>query len=47
MAGTCLDNYKTVDHINGDKKDNFFTNLRWLSLRDNIKAYNELKRGRQ
>lgn len=36
---------KTVDHINMDKADNRQVNLRWLSIADNVKAYNEyLKR---
>ena len=36
---------KTVDHINMQKADNRQCNLRWLSIADNVKAYNEyLKR---
>lgn len=37
----------TVDHIDGDKTNNCANNLRWLSRLDNIKAYQELKKGKQ
>ena len=29
----------TVDHIDGNKKNNRADNLQWLSLSDNVKAY--------
>lgn len=31
----------TVDHIDGNKQNNTAANLRWLSLADNIRVYNE------
>lgn len=34
----------TVDHIDGNKRNNNAENLRWLSLSDNVKAYyNKIK----
>ena len=36
-------NKTTVDHINQNKEDAYYQNLRWLSLSDNIKAYYEHK----
>ncbi len=33
----------TVDHINQNKEDAYYQNLRWLSLSDNIKAYYKQK----
>ena len=36
----------TVDHIDGDKGNNTASNLRWMTLSDNIKAYyDKLKEG--
>ncbi len=32
-------NLETVDHIDGDKANNDYRNLRWSSLDDNIRAY--------
>ena len=38
----------TVDHIDGNKRNNNAENLRWLSLSDNVKAYyNKMKEGTQ
>ena len=34
----------TVDHIDGDKKNNKASNLRWLSRSDNVRAYYQRKR---
>ena len=31
----------TVDHIDGDTSNNRADNLRWLSMKDNYKAYSE------
>ena len=31
----------TVDHIDGDHLNNCAENLRWMSQRDNYRAYNE------
>ena len=35
------ENRNTVDHIDGNKQNNTAANLRWLSLADNIRVYNE------
>ena len=35
----------TVDHIDLDKTNNRVDNLRWLSRADNIRAYQEQKKG--
>lgn len=37
-------NKDTVDHIDGDKKNNAISNLRWLSRGDNVRAYQERKK---
>lgn len=34
----------TVDHIDGNKLRNMYDNLQWLSLSDNIRAYNIRKK---
>ena len=34
----------TVDHIDGDKHNNKASNLRWMSLSENIRAYNKNKK---
>lgn len=34
----------TIDHINGDKRNNTAENLRWLSRGDNVRAYFNSKR---
>ena len=34
------DNLATVDHINGNKTDNDYRNLQWLSNEDNVKKAN-------
>ena len=34
----------TVDHIDADKNNNCASNLRWLSLADNIRAYYALRK---
>lgn len=34
----------TVDHIDGNKLRNTYDNLQWLSLSDNIRAYNIRKK---
>ncbi len=36
----------TIDHIDGNKANNSVYNLRWLSLADNIKAYQKQKKER-
>ena len=36
----------TIDHIDGNKANNSVCNLRWLSLADNIKAYQKQKKER-
>jgi hypothetical protein len=33
-----------ADHIDGDKRNNHISNLRWLSLRDNVQEYWRNKR---
>ena len=37
----------TIDHIDLDKTNNRVDNLRWLSRADNVKAYQEQKRGKE
>ena len=37
----------TVDHIDLDKTNNRVDNLRWLSRADNIRAYQEQKKGQE
>lgn len=37
----------TIDHIDLDKTNNRADNLRWLSRRDNIKAYQEQKKKKE
>ena len=36
-------NYDTVDHINGDTRNNCVNNLRWMSLKDNVLKSNNKK----
>lgn len=37
----------TIDHIDGNKSNNNVSNLRWLSIGDNVRAYQELKKQRE
>ena len=37
----------TVDHIDTDKSNNKASNLRWMSLGDNIRAYKQQKKDKE
>jgi len=37
----------TVDHIDGQKSNNNWKNLRWLSRADNVRAYYESLKGQE
>ena len=38
------ENARTVDHIDGDTKNNKADNLRWLSFADNMREYSKRKK---